>query len=171
MSGRILALDLATVTGWAVGEPGTVPLAGSYRVARPGAGLGLFLAGYSDWLADRITILEPCTLIFEAPILTGKKTALETARKLMCLAGVTEMIAYRRELPCFEASGVEVTKFFTGRARYPGDTPQERRHAKKQAVISQCAMLGWRAEDDNAADALALWRWAEFKLHPTARAA
>jgi len=162
--GAILALDLATVTGWAIGVPGGEPVAGSHRIAEPGAALGRFLAGYSDWLADRITVLEPCMLIFEAPILTGHRTALDTARKLMCLAGVTELIAHRREIPCYEADTGEVTKHFTGRARYPGKSYQARRAAKKRSVMDQCAALGWRAADDNAADALALWTWAEFKL-------
>lgn len=164
MGGGILALDLSSATGWAAGSPGETPRAGTRRIGRPGQRIGAFLDIFDRWLSDQITVHQPAVLIFEAPILTAGKTSIDTARKLMCLAGVTELIAFRREIPrVFEADSSTVTKFFTGRGSYGN------RDAKKAAVMEQCRQLGWQPCDDNAADALALWRWAEFKLYPKAR--
>lgn len=163
-TGVILALDLATVLGVAIGPAGGKPRAVPHRIAPPETAIGPFLSRYADWLADQITTHDPAVIIFEAPIMTAGKTSIDTARKLMNLAGLTDMIGWRREVPrVFEADSSTVCKAFTGRGRY------EDRGGKKRAVMEACARLGWEAADDNAADALALWWWAETKLFPKAR--
>lgn len=175
--GVILALDLASVTGVAFGRAGETPLSLSHRIAEPGAGVGEFLDRYSDWLADLITEHGPAVIVFEAPLIWSGKTALDTARKLIGLAGDTERIAYRRQIKCREANGAQVTKFFTGRGSFPAPDAAKtqaqkrlaRKLAKKRAVIDQCKALGWHAEDDNAADALAVFAFAENCLYPGSR--
>jgi hypothetical protein len=50
---RILALDLASRTGWAVGVPSDEkPRSGSLRFAREGASMGAVFAGCRQWLND-----------------------------------------------------------------------------------------------------------------------
>lgn len=156
----IMALDLATVTGLAWGGAGSTPLSISHRIAAPGTELGPFLHRFGLWLNEQISVLAPGAVIYEAPILTGDKTSIDTAMKLICLAGLADMICFRRGIKPWRADSSEVCKFFTGRGRYGN------REEKKAAVKETCRRLGWSFQDDNGADALALWSWAEFKLFP-----
>ena len=63
----MLALDLATCTGWAVGPAGAVPSSGEERIGAPGIGIGEFLDIYGNWLADMITVHAPQVVIFQLP--------------------------------------------------------------------------------------------------------
>lgn len=164
----IMALDLATNIGWCVGEPGSTPRAGSYRLPSTGDDVGRFLDHFSDWLVYTLGETKPTDVFYESPFV-GAKTARKTAMKLMSLCGHTELIATRRRLPCSEATGSEVTKYFIGRARFQHDNPTVRRQMKKDAVIGKCRKLGWQVPDDDAADAAALWTFAEHLLCPGLR--
>lgn len=166
---QFLCLDLATSIGVAVGSPGRTPRAWSHRLPSTGEELGPFLAALDSLLEELIAEWSPSHIIMEAPIIRNGKTALATARKLYCLAGHTEWTAWRHKIPCYEAQGDRVTGFFTGRSRYPGKTSYARRAAKKRAVIDKCERLGWPVDDDDAADAIALFCWAEHILFPEAR--
>lgn len=101
---------------------------------------------------------RPGLIVFESPIL-GPKTSILTSRKLQGLTGVCAIMAHRLGIPVQEAGTGEVTKFFTGFGRF-GKGPAARVR-KKQAVLDRCAQLGLGAKDDNAADAAALWYFAQ----------
>lgn len=164
----LLALDLATNIGAACGEPGSTPRAWSYRLPSTGDDVGRFLDVFSDWLIYAINKEQPTDIYFEGAFI-GMKTARKTALKLIGLCSVAELIAFRRKLPCFEASNSEVCKYFTGRARYPHPNKNVARRLKKEAVMSKCDRLGWKYTDDDAADAAALWCFAEHLLCPGLR--
>jgi Holliday junction resolvasome RuvABC endonuclease subunit len=165
--GGILALDIATNLGWAWGYapkhgPATAleaaaaapaqPASGVYRVR--GDSLGEFLADYERWLGLVLDERQPGGLMFEAPIL-GKFTAFATARKLMSLAGLTELVAHRRGIPWVrEAQPSTVKKHFTGSGK-----------AKKPDMEAACLQRGWTFADDNEADALALFSYACSVVH------
>lgn len=164
MGDVILAIDCATQTGLGVGPVGGIPKCSSHRIGSVGCSIGAFGHAYDEWLSALIAVHRPAVLAFEAPILTAGKTPLDMARKLMGLAFLTETIAHRMGVRhVVEENSSVVTKFFTGRGQY------ENRAKKKQAVIDQCRRLGWAVEDDNAADAAALFRFAEYRLYPKAR--
>lgn len=158
----ILALDLATNSGLAEGIPGGCPRAWSHRIDAPG--LGEFLSEWRQYLAKVIVTREPAVglIAFEAPVLqrSGKnQTSVHTARKLMGLCGVAMMLAHEYRIPSREVRPSESTKFLTGFGSFGrGD---EARSRKKRATMDACARLGWAALDDDAADALAVWVWAE----------
>lgn len=146
----VLSLDLATATGWALWAPGLdAPRSGTVKLPRTGEDVGRFLRAFDEWLRDFISLERPWRLVFEAPILTTGKTDITTARKLMCLAGVAEMVAHRAGIPCYEQRIAEVRKHFVGHGNL-------RRDAAKRAVLDACRARGWQPRDDNAADALAL---------------
>ena len=153
--GSILALDIASRTGWAFGRPGELPKSGSVRLAPPGSSNGTVGRGMLRWLADFLSAESPNALYYEVPIdprHMGSKTNFKTARLLIGLPFLVEAIAEARGLFYQREAGVQnVRKHFVGTPR-PKD--------KKQSVLARCRLLGWKPEDDNAADALALWDFA-----------
>lgn len=172
--GGILALDLATMTGWAVGRapvhPLTQleaavarppqPLSGAHRVAPPGTGVGPFLAAYRDWLGVMLDEHQPAGLIFESPILP-RVTSPATVRKLTGLAGITQMIAHDRGIRWLrEAQPSSVKRHICGDGG-PG----------KAGVMRAIAERGWVVASDDEADALALLDYAAHLLLRERRAA
>jgi hypothetical protein len=174
----VIALDLATVLGFAVGPLAAAPapsplemaagtripppLFGSRRIAPKGVSLGAFGASYRDWLGDMITVHAPALVIFEAPFVGGK-TSQAVARKLMGLAFETEVVCYERGLRCMEANMADVRTHFLGKKR-PG-----RRDAIKDATVARCRALGWMVTTDDEADACALYDYTVAVLGKTAR--
>lgn len=151
----ILSLDIATRAGWAFGRPGEYPRSGSVRLAPPGSSNGTIGRGMLRWLTDFITVNQPSMIYYEVPLdprHMGKKTTFATARILLGLPFLVETVAEARGIFKLREAGVQdVRKHFCGTPR-PAD--------KKAAVLARCRQLGWRPEDDNAADALALWDFA-----------
>ncbi len=160
----VLALDLATVAGWAWGRvPERVmspleaaqarppaPLGGAHRISRAGASVGLFLSDAEDWLNELCDQHGPVGLIYEKPILDSFRTGFETALKLGSLAGLASMVACRRGIHVFEpVQPSTLKKHWTGSGK-----------ADKPAMIAACRTRGWEPVDDNHADALALWDYA-----------
>lgn len=151
----ILALDIATTTGWAFGRPGDIPRSGSVRLAPPGSSNGAIGRGMLRFLTDFISVEKPDQIYYEVPLdprHMGAKTTFKTARILLGLPFLVETIAEARGIFRLREAGVQdVRKYFVGTPR-PKD--------KKAAVQTQCRVLGWKPVDDNAADALALWAFA-----------
>lgn len=158
MSGT-LALDLATRSGWAFGSPGCRPACGSIDLPRGGgtAALGAVNAALADALGDLLKMHKPTRLIFEAPAMHMAGRSPHTARLLIYLAGVTELVAYRWSLPCFEAQ-VQTVRAKLGIRRAEGDRDW------KVAVMRWCVTQGWQPRDDNQADALALLAYSHLVM-------
>lgn len=144
---KILTLDLsAASTGWAKGPPDEDPTFGHYQLPATGADIGKFLAAYEDWLRLMIGGEDIAILVFEAPILRPGKTHVTTARKLMGLAGVTEMVCYRAGIRCAEGHIGRNKKQFAGHGA-----------ADKDTMMAVARRYGWDVTVDDEADALALW--------------
>jgi Holliday junction resolvasome RuvABC endonuclease subunit len=159
----VLALDLATKFGWAFGSGGEHPRSGSVAlpIYRP---RDARFAAYSDWLADAITTFEPSRIVYEAPQVTNggtlNATTMETARFLFGVCAITDLVAWRRDVPCFDVHLSSVRKHFCNSG-----------HAKKREVIRVCHLRGWSPADDNEADALAIWDYALSQKPKLRRAA
>ena len=63
----LLALDVATTTGWAYGAPGERPAWGHFRAGMRGAAAGEVLALFRAWLEERCTAWRPSWIAFESP--------------------------------------------------------------------------------------------------------
>jgi hypothetical protein len=150
----VMALDLATTTGWAVGPAGGKPVYGSQRLGSPGATSGEVFAAFLGWLVDAIQVHGPRVIVYEAPLPPSHmrgKTNVNTARRLMGLPAIAEAVAYRMRVPVIlEATVSDVRQHFIGKRTLPGAEG-------KLAVKLRCQMLGYSPPDDNASDALALW--------------
>jgi hypothetical protein len=155
----LLALDLGTKTGAAFGDPGTP----AQRVAcetweLPSGGgedVGAFMDAFDRMLSDRL-MRGITTLVFEAPYI-GPKTMMNmhTARRLIGLPALCEMLALRRGIPCFECVIPTVKANFAGHGR--ADKPTMMREARKR---------GFSIKNDHEADAAACWWWAVVCKRP-----
>jgi hypothetical protein len=166
--GGILALDLATQCGWAVdgfkrnarGE--TIPLSGSFRAGpaiQDGMDHGAAYVDLRDRIVDLVSVHKPRFAIFEAPLQFAGNSNIKvgsspaTVRKLFGFCAVAEETLTRLGIETYEADVQSVRKHFCGHAR-----------AKKPDVARMCRTLCWHYDDDNAADALALWDFARGAL-------
>lgn len=161
----ILALDPATVTGWAYGAPGDEPVFGARDFTGPG-GNGEVIAKFRLWLLETCRTTHAKMLVFESPYVPmpkkGEKSKMNplVLRRLYAIAGEIEAVAWQLRLECLEATTGEICKFFTGTQYHGG------RENKKAAIIARARQYGWDTLSDDAADALALWAMAENIVDP-----
>lgn len=162
MSGDVLALDLATRFGWAEGPVGGTPRYGSERFAPSGSDRGAVIAGSIRFFQRRFMAFRPMKVVFEAPLAPSQvrgRTNVNTARTLLALPAVVEGLCnlngiYRVE----EAKVSDIRRWFIG--------SNPRGDLGKKMVIERLRLMGHDPEDDNAADALALWFYTCAKSDP-----
>lgn len=168
----LLALDVATICGFAVGEIGTEnprtalelatsggipqPLSGTHRIGRPGIPDGQFYANYEQWVDDLITIHNPAMVVYEAPFISGGNK-MHAAFRLLGMSAITDLICYKKSVPVRSAHNATVRKYFCG-------TGNAKREIMKQKIKDACDLRGWKYEDDNHADALAVWEYSQALL-------
>lgn len=158
-TGGLLALDIATKTGWAYGPVPIRALTALEMTAtkprKPVSGvitvqstqsLGHFLSEFEERAARLFDRYQPAGLIIEAPILP-KGVNFTTACKLMHMAGEAQKMAARRGISWVQTvQPASVKKHFTGNGR-----------AQKPEIMAACDARGWTYVDDNEADAQAIW--------------
>lgn len=145
----ILALDLSTKTGWALGQAGHRPRYGTWHLGYDGASAPARWAALLDAVADVYRLESPTEIHVEAPLPAIRQTSEVNARLLMGLAACVELFAWRRSLSHHEHNAVRV------RNRVMGAT-----HPSKAEILAWCRKNGFQPTDDNAGDALILWHYA-----------
>jgi hypothetical protein len=154
-SGNILALDLATRTGWAFGRPGETPTFGRFLLH------GDKPQRYRElraWLAPQ---LDQCArVIYESaalPMLMMGRTNTDAIRFLIgCCEHVDELCHGVVEL--YEVRVAAVRVHFIG--------ANLKRDLAKAKTRERCEGLGWRVTNDDEADACALWSYAVCTARP-----
>jgi hypothetical protein len=160
--GRVLALDLATTTGWAFGAPGSIPRFGHLRFTALGSPRAETYRAFRNWLKKlwQSPNTRPDLIVYESPavpsIMAGK-TNINTIKLLTGLAEhLEEWCHHKVELR--EATVSSVRVHFIG---------QNMKSAlAKEATIRQCHTLGWEVETHDEADACALWDFQCAYLNP-----
>lgn len=157
MTPVILALDLASKIGWALGKPGARPKHGAHQLPSTGDEIGRFAHAFDLWLSDTLTMHKPERVVFEGSVMPGiGKTTPMTVRKLTGLTWHTELVCHRRDVICNEANVSTIKKFWAGSG-----------NAKKPDMIAAARAHGFSVgRDDNQADALALWHYTCERLWP-----
>lgn len=163
----ILALDVATVCGWARGRVGTIPNSGSIRFDGGVAGRPTDNQVFAAGLAWIIALLEqgplPDVLIMEAllpPTAMKGETTTAVRDRLGGLHGIMRGVASRYGVGEISTVGVGAI-----RSHFIGDRGLRRDKAKR-AVMERCRALGWTTPDHNAADACAIWSYACALIDP-----
>jgi hypothetical protein len=160
----IWALDIATVTGFAVGRVGEKPKAHAIRFAPVGGTSDALFAGCYEWFLETLERAEhPDILAIEEllpPIARRGATNTQTQHRLAGLHGIIRAMARHAQIPeTVSANVLDVRQHFIQARNLPRDEA-------KRAVLSTCKLLGWAAADDNCGDALALWSYTAGLINP-----
>jgi crossover junction endodeoxyribonuclease RuvC len=157
----ILALDLATRTGWARGVANGEPEFGSVNFGKQGASNPARFAHALDFAIDIFKCdSPPDILVIEAPIKVQAFSVQQAAKMLFGLPAIFMGVAYKCEVRrIYERDVRDVRNVFIGHRNL------KTAHAK-EAVERRCRQLGWHAPDHNAADALALWAYESTRVDP-----
>lgn len=152
----ILTLDIASTMGWAYGEPGAVPRAGTVRFAPPASANGVVGCGAMRWLSDFMKLNRVGAVYYEAPFdprVMGNKTNFKTTRMLVGLPFLFDTLLEAKGISRVrEVAVADARKHFLGRG-VKGDEG-------KKLVQARCRQLGWSFDSPDAADALAVWSFA-----------
>lgn len=178
MGALVAAFDLATATGGAHGEVGdSRPLLWSWLLSDAGTERPARLAHLGRFLLAYFAEFKPALVVYEKPLgiavianMMGKgiyATSEDTLALLRGSIGVLEAIACMNGLAPENVRGIDIKD-----AR--GHLCGQRTFAKgtaKDATMRAAGALGWAPENDNEADAAALWSLACGQLNPRYAAA
>jgi hypothetical protein len=158
----VLALDLASVSGWSFGEPGGTPDHGTIRFASSGASHEAVFAGAMNWMRGLLAVRQINIVVWEAPLAASFKrgtTNINTTTLLYGLPAVIGAVAYHSGIhDLYKADTKAVRLHFIG-----GNPPRD---VAKKLTKYQCGKMGWKVSDDNEADALATWSYMCSLLEP-----
>jgi hypothetical protein len=161
-TGTVLALDLATVTGWAFGEPGKVPEFGTIRFGKPGGERAAAYRNFRMWLDGKWNVRDqqPELIVYESsavPSIMAGKTNIDTIKLLIGLAEHLEEWCHNN-FELREASVGQVRSHFIGR--------NMKAAIAKPMTVERCRELGWNVANTDEADACALWDYQCCHLRP-----
>jgi hypothetical protein len=161
IKGAILALDLGLRTGYALGAAGAQPAVNAIALGKSGdphrsvaSALMRFLrVGLRDTKVSLVAFASPPTIPWHSAAHSHEATArLQYGLPMIVMAMCDEF-----KVPVEEIAESTVRKHFCGKAKFGG------REETKRAVLSRAIILGMLprgCEDDNMADACAVWDWA-----------
>ena len=154
---KILALDLAINTGVAFGSSDGAPRAFTVNLGKPPNGRRLSNA--LRMAQELIVQNEPDLVIAEASI-GGAKASPFLAKIVGCVEGV----CWNRSVRCELVTSPTVRKHFLGKhltvRHFPHLQAKDAKAAIKARVVQRCAHVGWVVDNDDEADALAIWDYA-----------
>ena len=157
---KIMAFDLATVTGVAIGDSHSIPLCHTERLGQVGAPHGARLSEALYMTSRLIKQHQPDAIAIEAPVIAGVKGGQDRALLAIGLRSAVVMMAHMRGVRCVEYSVASIRKHFIGVGRL-------KRTEAKRRTMQRCKLLGWHVANDNEADAAAVWEFARLKLTNT----
>lgn len=175
----ILALDLATVTGWAYGPAGARPRFGTWKLGKPGTPRPARLLVLRGYLADFLAVNDNIDEVaYEAPmkprVMARVGSTPDTAILLLSACAVAEIACYEAGVDYSMHDVQAVREHFTGQRRYRDQwcpielkTVSSREWAKR-ATIARCKQLGSLVRNDNEADAVALHDYVASVRYPPA---
>ena len=160
----VLALDLATTTGIARGKVGADPIADTITFAKhAGAHDSAVFAKALSWASAYLKDRAPDLIFIEAmlpPDAMKGRTSRAVRDRLAGLHAVIRGVAHLRG--CYRIETVTVGDV---RAHFIGERKLKRNEAKA-AVFERCQRLGWKCENENESDALALWSYGCAQVDP-----
>ena len=162
----MLFLDIATVTGWAVGPAhAELPVqSGSMRLGSPGCASPIRFGAMLAWLVLRLSKTRHRLVVFEAPVGPGMggKTQHATQYLLTGLCAVTEAACNQTGTPVAQIGVQAIRRGVLGR--------QPPKGKGKELVLAHIRGLGLSPRDDNEADAIAGWLHSAAELRQRAAA-
>lgn len=169
---HVLAFDLATQTGWAMGGPGdSAPKSSAVRLRDSDDPVGEAERNIRHLFLDLKRYKKPDLVVFETPWSLGawfehckKKGRIQNAESLLLQNTLARIVAGECldfGIPYAHFARSTVLKHFTGRATWSsGKGAGDGRDIGKAMVLKRCAQLGYLppgAKNDDQADAIAMW--------------
>jgi len=149
MTYSVLALDLATTTGWALHKPGMErPFFGAFRLKAQPEEVGWPCEQLREFLADQYSMHKFTHFVFEAQH-ASQRIDMHVLNRLLALGGMVEWFAYRKNAKCYRIDIGTWRKHFTGR----GTGHKAAGIDVKQQCIQICAEYGWHVDVHDAAEA------------------
>jgi hypothetical protein len=139
---KILALDMATITGWCSGNTSGTE---NFK-KRSGDSRGMIFLRFEAWVADILKISAPTVVVYERPHARGRAANEVLNGMLAILVKECE----RHSVQYMDCPSTTLKRFATGK----GNASKEEMQA---AAIKR---FGFRPVDDNEADAKWLHEWA-----------
>lgn len=161
----VLALDISSKIGFAVGPPGRKPIFGTHPLPKSfdPNDFGQRFAAFRVWLLDMMILHRPNMLAFEEPIAprgVNMASSWTTIRFLIGLVSIAEEAAGAMHVDTTEANVSTVKKHWAGSGR-----------ADKRDMIAACNRMGWHVATDHEADAIGLWDYTIHVLRANRRIA
>ena len=142
---NILALDIATTTGWK-----TETASGVWKLRqKKDDSTGMKLVRLKSYLKELIELEHIELVAYERPAGMFKSAIISESE----LIGVVLLLCEELSLQCTAYSPTEIKKFATGKG-----------NAKKIDMIAKAVELGYNPADDNEADAIHLYLLAKQDL-------
>lgn len=138
---KILALDVATKTGWAVGYNSPEDITYGTKHFTDVHHFGALGAALSGFIADMVHDHRPDIIAMEKPWLMRNNVA----RRLNGMCFMVEVVAHNLGIPFREFAPMSIKKHWVGSGR-----------ADKKQMLAAAKLRGYLPEDDNQADAIAL---------------
>lgn len=157
---NLLALDLATHTGWASwtgedparGRAGILESGVQVCDVKRGESPGMRYLRFRRWLEDLANLISPELVVYEQPFVMRSGAAAEIS--LGFATRVQELCALRA-IDHQPINGSQLKKWTTGRG-----------NAKKPEMVAAVSRRWKLVTDDNEADAIALLQYARAELVP-----
>jgi hypothetical protein len=152
---RILALDLATTTGCADGDPSAHPRCWTWRLGLAGDSRAAKLSRLLRYMERYLAENRPDAVFYERGLPLGAAHQIGQSEATVALLrgaiGVAEAVAVRVGVPRIEGLSVqEARRHLLGQGRIPAGEG-------KDAVWRMCRMLGWPVTNTDEADAACIW--------------
>jgi fumarylacetoacetate (FAA) hydrolase family protein len=132
----IMALDLATVTGYAIGRAGSIPRSGSVRLRYPDQERGVAPFNLMAFLRDRFVLEKPDLIAVEDMMGAPAIKSADAAVAQIMLHGVIEAMARINAIRLDRVHRATLLKHFIGRGR-TGERATTKRAVIEQAKLQQ----------------------------------
>lgn len=144
MANFVLALDFGATSGWAVMTGKTLVASGYYDLT--GAGIGEKCKCYEDFIYKKLDEYPQINKIYFEDIVFAKKN---WKNHFGMYWGIIHKITWLKSIPLYGVAPDVIKSYLTCKRR-----------ANKQDMIKAVNEQGYRVEDDNEADAIALALYA-----------
>jgi hypothetical protein len=150
-TGGVLALDLASVIGFAYGLPTDErPLCGAWRLPNASISEGGYFAAAENEFCDALTVHRPRLVVFEAPLFVGQHLSTQAMNLLVGLKAIIQCNAWRHDVECRPVASSTARAKVLGTARFP-------KGEAKAHVTAWVESRGITVATHDAADAVVLW--------------
>lgn len=162
---KLLALDVATKTGFGIGTAGEIPpRSDTVRLKKPQDDVQVAWRNIGFFLRDLFVCDKPDLIAVESPMHpAGQRSPDAVVLQWGCMSVVT-FVAAAYEIPVEWVNAQTVAKHFIGQARFSGPKSRE---LKKAATIERAQLLGYipkGCRDDDRADACAVFDYASARF-------